>query len=883
MKKTLIVFLVFVWSCAAESEMGLLYKNSAFELYSDKVVEGKYSATAYSPTHIISDYTSPEALSTTMEVKFGINNADNELAVGANHILIINQNLKTITADTLVFGKRYLQKEGAGAGEFFKENSKVTFFLDMRHVLDSLNRKGYFIYHSGDTLYKEEFKSVNICGNTAPLSWNFSRKELQMSDANSDGIYEIQLIFNAIKNKDDNRKTWKLTKDISHFPQFTSEQPLLNALYNLSLEELVMNTTNDTLFDTGKEWPGVWTRDVSYSTLLSLAMIAPKAAMKSLKKKVKNDFIIQDTGTGGSWPVSSDRTTWALAAWEVYKVTGDLDWLYFAYPVIENTVKTDLKTLLNPNTGLYYGEQSFLDWREQSYPLWVEPIDIYKSQSLGTNAVHFRTYEILGEMAYELGREESEKYFAIAKDIKEAMNTYLWMNKKGYYAEYLYGRTFQVRSPRPETLGEALSVLFGIAAAKQQKAILENLEVLEYGTPCFYPQIPNIPPYHNNAIWPFVNAFYTWAGAKAQNSKAVSYGLATTWRQAALFLTNKENMVAQSGSYKGTQINSDRQLWSVAGNLAMYYRVLFGMKYNVNNIEFHPFVPAEYSGKRSITNFKYRNATLDITVDGYGNGIKTMYLDDVELDDFKISSSIKGKHNVVIVMNKELNEEDKINLVDNKFSLETPKIERYGSDIAWQKIKKAQRYAIFRNGKFLETTTDTVYSIRNSDVYREYQVSAISEEQESFLSEPFIFASSFSYSIYEAEEFAQAEIDAQTKEEKNYIEITKSKNKNIQFKMVSDENRNCLLNFRYANGSSTITSDNKCAIRSLYVNQKYIGAIVMPQRGKDQWDNWGFTNSLEIYLKEGVNIIELKYNDFNENMNGKINTALIDQMIIIRN
>jgi len=235
------------------------------------------------------------------------------------------------------------------------------------------------------------------------------------------------------------------------------------------------------------------------------------------------------------------------------------------------------------------------------------------------------------------------------------------------------------------------------------------------------------------------------------------------------------------------------------------------------------------------------------------------------------------------VMNKELNEEDKINLVDNKFSLETPKIERYGSDIAWQKIKKAQRYAIFRNGKFLETTTDTVYSIRNSDVYREYQVSAISEEQESFLSEPFIFASSFSYSIYEAEEFAQAEIDAQTKEEKNYIEITKSKNKNIQFKMVSDENRNCLLNFRYANGSSTITSDNKCAIRSLYVNQKYIGAIVMPQRGKDQWDNWGFTNSLEIYLKEGVNIIELKYNDFNENMNGKINTALIDQMIIIRN
>jgi uncharacterized protein YyaL (SSP411 family) len=48
-------------------------------------------------------------------------------------------------------------------------------------------------------------------------------------------------------------------------------------------------------------------------------------------QKVKNQRIIQDTGTGGSWPVSTDRMIWALAANEIYNVTGDTDWLKTAF------------------------------------------------------------------------------------------------------------------------------------------------------------------------------------------------------------------------------------------------------------------------------------------------------------------------------------------------------------------------------------------------------------------------------------------------------------------------------------------------------------------------------------------------------------------------
>ena len=149
---------------------------------------------------------------------------------------------------------------------------------------------------------------------------------------------------------------------------------------------------------------GVWTRDVSYSSVLALAIVAPDAVRKSLVAKVDSaGRIIQDTGTGGSWPVSTDRMTWALAAWELYAVTGDRDWLRRAYDVIRRSAEADLHAIVDPETGLALGETSFMDWREQSYPRWMEPRDIARSAAIGTNTVHYATYRILAEMAEALG------------------------------------------------------------------------------------------------------------------------------------------------------------------------------------------------------------------------------------------------------------------------------------------------------------------------------------------------------------------------------------------------------------------------------------------------------------------------------------------------
>ena len=388
----------------------------------------------------------------------------------------------------------------------------------------------------------------------------------------------------------DSKRTNKLravTRDISSCPSYSSGQPIVDALYNMSLEEAKMNIEADSTFRTGAKWGGVWTRDISYSIFLAFAYHQPDVAKISLMKKVSRDRIIQDTGSGGAWPVSSDRIVWIIAAWEIYKVTGDESWLRQIYPIIKNTLEDDYKTLYDPNTGLYRGESSFLDWREQTYPKWMSNADIFISENLGTNILHYQANKIL-ELISRILEEEGEVYLERSAAIKNAINKNLWIAGRGFYGQYLYGRQYLNISPRFEALGESLSVLFDVADINKAVSIFENSPVTPFGTTCIYPQIPGIPPYHNNAVWPFVQSYWNLAAAKTGNERALVHGLASIYRAGAFFLTNYENFVAETGDYNGTEINSDRMLWSMAGNIAMVHRVFIGMNFDVDGIRFNP-------------------------------------------------------------------------------------------------------------------------------------------------------------------------------------------------------------------------------------------------------------------------------------------------------
>jgi len=866
-----------------------LLQNPQYSVFSERIEQqGKFIAKANSATEIVSNYKSPanDFLSSLISFKFSINGKDNEMKPGVDHHF--NCTAATNQTTPIVFGEQ-LKALQSNQQTYLLPATDLTIRLDMRKVLSDFNGKGFFIDCNGNKIFKEDFKAVYVAGATAPMIWDFdnlvNHPELQLKDEDGDGIYQTTVRLNDVKDEKQTASVWKLSKDITAFPQYHSPYIISDAIYNMSLEEMIRAVETDSTFRTGKEWAGVWTRDISYSIILSMAYLQPKVAMNSLMKKVnKKKKIIQDTGTGGAYPASTDRMIWATAAWEVYKATGNKDWLQQAFIIIKNSINDDLQNAYNKTTGLVKGESSFLDWREQTYPKWMQPVDIYLSENLGTNAVHYQANKVLAAMAKLLNNTTVFlKHTAIAASIKTAINQQLWLKDKGYYAQFLYGRNNLMLSPKNEALGEALCVLFDIADKQQQASIIANTPFMDFGVPCIYPQIPGIPPYHNNGVWPFVQTYFALAAAKVGNEKAVMESFGAIYRPAAMFATNKENFVATNGDFAGTQINSSNMLWSLSGNIALVHKILFGIQFHPQKISFQPMVPAQMAGTRTLTNFTYRNALLDITVEGYGNQIKSFELDGKKMPVPEISATLTGKHQIKIVLANNNPLLNSINLQPAYETLATPEVSLEATTLSWTKNEAAAEYHILQNGKKLLVTTNTTFTISNKET-NTYQVIAVDKKGVgSFASEPILFVPEKNSRTYQMENLVTAAIlPYKGFSGKGFVEISTDVNQTITIPVTVKETGHYAIDFRYANGNGPTNTSNKCAIRTLKNGKQKIGTIVLPQRGNAEWSNWGFTNSVQTFLKKGTHLLQLSYEIWNENMNEQVNQAMLDYMRVVK-
>ena len=403
---------------------------------------------------------------------------------------------------------------------------------------------------------------------------------------------------------------------------------LFDGLYALALHEAAQNSVPQVrdnaygkgapialnAYQTGEFWTYVWTRDLAYSVHLALAGFDPQRAVNSLLFKTSvskasaagthANQIIQDTGSGGSYPVSTDRIVWALGAHETLKYLGGTDrqnFLNKVYPILRDTIEQDRHLVFDTSDGLYRGEQSFLDWREQTYPPWTRNnvLPIAMSKTLSINAANCFLLQTASEYAGRLGhRADAARYASWAKDLKAAINHHFFDSDAGLYSTCLLtDGAPPVRVHRYDLLAESLAVLFGIADQAKAEMILENYPVGPYGPPVVWPQERSVPIYHNQAIWPFVTAYWIKAAQKAGHSQAVDHGVHSLLRGAAFNLSNMENLDFVTGlpevkgrTLNGPVINSRRQLWSVAGYLSMVQDVVFGLETSWDGLRFRPFI-----------------------------------------------------------------------------------------------------------------------------------------------------------------------------------------------------------------------------------------------------------------------------------------------------
>lgn len=728
---------------------------------------------------------------------------------------------------------------------------------------------------AGDTIFQNEFKA-----------WAVSPYELKSTYKGRPGYYMPV------------DQSWKRKNDLSSYPKLKSNNLLHEALYNMALDEMVNAVEPDATLRTGKEWSGVWTRDVSYSIILSMAYMQPEASMISLMKKVNpSGQIIQDTGSGGAWPISTDRLVWALAAYEIYKVTGDRKWLEKVYPIALRSLEKDEKTVMSER-GLVKGETSFIDWREQSYPKWMQTVDISQSEAMGTNVMYAATLRAVGEMAQVLGKKrEADKLFAKSDALAANIDKTFWMPDKGYYGMYTYGRGSRILNPRAESLGEALAILYDIAPKEHQKSISENSPQTPFGAPVFYPQISDMPNYHNNALWPWVASYWTLAQAKAGNERGVLEGIGSVYRPAALFCTNKENLNLDNGDIF-TELNSSNMLWCLAGNIALTTRVLFGIHFEKDGLVIEPFVPEVLAGKRTLEGFPYRGAKLDITVEGYGNSVKELIVNGKNIYPEKgkliPAKMLKNGGDIIVRLDNQPIPEMKVNSVPNvkapltpvTWLANNPALDGEGvpvnNQLEWNPIEYIAKYIVLKDGEPVAETRETSYAAVTPG---EWQVIGVSGSGvQSFASEPrsnrptvIVEFPGETVRMKSAEVSYLPEAAIAGFTGAGFVETDRS---SAPAEVTVDIPEEGVYSFslRYANGNGPVNTENKAAVRTLTLDGNKAGTIVMPHRGRGNWNDWGMSNQIVLPLEKGRHTLGVRYLPEDENMNISTNHALLDHL-----
>ncbi|OOG59890.1 Six-hairpin glycosidase-like protein [Rhodanobacter sp. C03] len=389
-------------------------------------------------------------------------------------------------------------------------------------------------------------------------------------------------------------------------------------------------------FETGLKWPYVWTRDLSYSVDLGLWRFDAARSRNGLRFKLSDVrvpsapeglYVMQDTGSGGSWPISTDRVVWFLGA---QHLLGDKAFAENVYHALGNTLTQDRQYAFDAGFGLYRGETSFLDWREQTYPAWTanDVVAIGQSFALSTNVLHYQALQLAATLANaHHDAKAASTYRAQAAALKSAINAHFWRADRGLYMSYLGGDGTPYDTY--DLLGIALAITSGVADGERARQTLANYPTWPAGSPVIWPERADQPIYHNRAIWPFVSAYALRAARVVNSPSRIAHEIESVMRGAALYGSNMENyeLLTQGqhvdeGKLSGPVVNSPRQVWSVAAYFAVVTEGVFGLTEDGRVEPKLPtsLVPMLFGQRTSITlNLPDRDITLQLPAHHDGN------------------------------------------------------------------------------------------------------------------------------------------------------------------------------------------------------------------------------------------------------------------------
>ncbi len=539
-------------------------------------------------------------------------------------------------------------------------------------------------------------------------------------------------------------REWTLTEDISDSPSFYAPNtPVAEAAYNLTMEEIYKSINYDETFGdvfyTGTNWAKVWTRDTAISMQYILSWLFPEISTNCAYAKVVgkdgNLTFEEDTGTGGSYPVSTDRIIMMLAVWETYLADGNEETLEYFYEVASNTIMQDYEVVYDEEAGLFRGETCGLDHRDKTYGDWTGEDDqngivtIAEGKAASTNIIFCQVMKILSESAEILGKDqqEADAWAALAADLEDAIANRLWHDELGTYASWEYPDWMgSPLSYKQDVLANGYAVWYNIGGQEKADSIMENHTLVNFGANTVYPQKNAARwidyKYHDSGVWPGWEALLMIGAVNNDNENNLL--AEEIWnscmRTAVSCLSNYEVVDYETGD----GLHSTQQLWSVAATMAGYYRVLFGMEYTTEGITFDPYVPDWMEGPFYIENYKYRNATLDMELYGKGDTVESIYVNGNKVaNDYVLPTDAEGEYTIVINL-KDSGAEDVINLKnENTAKAPTaPNATLSGTTLRWNAVEGCT-YKVWTGTEYVDVE-GTSYTI-DTTKYGCYSVVAV--------------------------------------------------------------------------------------------------------------------------------------------------------------
>lgn len=431
----------------------------------------------------------------------------------------------------------------------------------------------------------------------------------------------------------------------------------------------------------GTAYDRPWTRDAAINVWNGFGLIDRETSKNTLVSMLTEDENGVRIG-GQYW----DAIIWVTGAWNYYLYAGDQSFLRETLKISLNSLRYLEMNEFDPSTGLFRGAPCYADgisaypdrytkvgpnhdiqyWAENNSKLKYPKGEGLPILALSTNCLYYNAYKLLSIMAEELQTEADPLWKEKEKNLKNSINSQLWMNNRGlykYFDDPWGGSDFQ------DGLGHSLAIIFGVADELQSEQILKNQYISPAGIPCLWPIFDRYKKNkdhvsrHNGTVWPHIQGFWGYAAARAGRIDLFEKEIRNLTDFAVRDGQFAELYHPLSGrEYGGIQENSQsvieeyclchRQTWSATAYLRLIFMGLFGMQFTTRGINLSPILP-EGCSTAHIQGLNYRKSNISIEVKGSGKVIESFSINGKESSEAIIPSKLTGDVFVEIRMGQE--------------------------------------------------------------------------------------------------------------------------------------------------------------------------------------------------------------------------------------